>query len=103
MELEDQMVQAVLTWEADELRAGMRKIPGFAGHVTGLRHTMARTYGSATAEALNEGTECRQQFNSAVLGHRHDGFTTAGKSVCIFGSRIGYSLVLPPVNLISYD
>jgi len=24
-----------LTWEADEVRGGARKIPGFAGHVSG--------------------------------------------------------------------
>jgi len=74
------MAQAVLTWEADELRAGMRKIPGYAGHLTGMRHTLGMTYGRASADALGNDTLCKQKFDSAILGHRHDGFTTAGAS-----------------------
>jgi len=67
-----------ITWEADELRAGMRKIPGYAGHLTGVCHTLGMTYGCASSDALNQGTPCRQPYTSAILGHRHDGFTTAG-------------------------
>lgn len=74
------MAQAVLTWEADELRAGMRKIPGYAGHLTGMRHTLGMTYGRASADALGDDTMCKQKCDSAILGHRHDGFTTAGAS-----------------------
>ena len=70
----------VLTWEADELRSGMRKIPGYAGHLTGMRHTLGMTYGRASADALGDGGEnmCKKKWDSAILGHRHDGFTTAG-------------------------
>jgi len=79
------MVQAPLTWEADELRAGMRKIPGYAGHLTGVQYTMGRTYGNASAEALCDETQtgCKAKHSSAILGHRHDGYTTQGDTLAV--------------------
>lgn len=71
------------SWEADELRAGMRKIPGYAGHLTGVQYTLGMTYGRATADALNEDTGCRQKYDSAILGHRHDGYTTQGDKLAV--------------------
>lgn len=77
------MGRAPLTWEADELRAGTRKVPGYAGHLTGVQYTIGRTYGNASAEALSDDTHtgCKTKHTSAVLGHRHDGYTTQGNTM----------------------
>ena len=94
-------MQATLTWEADELRAGMRKIPGYAGHVTGVQYTMGRTYGTASAEALSDDTQtgCKARHSSAVLGHRHDGYTTQGNTLVIIAVGEVYGgLVLAPAS-----
>ena len=97
-------MQATLTWEADELRAGMRKIPGYAGHVTGVQYTMGRTYGTASAEALSDDTQtgCKARHSSAVLGHRHDGYTTQGNTLVIIAvGEICGGVVLAPASWIA--
>jgi hypothetical protein len=94
-------MQAPLTWEADELRAGMRKIPGYAGHVTGVQYTIGRTYGTASAEALSDDTQtgCKARHSSAVLGHRHDGYTTQGNTTVIIAvGEVCGGVVLAPAS-----
>ncbi|KAJ1487617.1 hypothetical protein T484DRAFT_1744960 [Baffinella frigidus] len=69
-----------LTWEADEVRSGGRKIPGFAGHVSGLNQTMGVTYGASSALVLNPetGPAMKRAHTCALFGHRVNGYTTPG-------------------------
>eukprot|EP00287_Rhodomonas_sp_CCMP768_P026963 CAMPEP_0202838114 /NCGR_PEP_ID=MMETSP1389-20130828/48230_1 /ASSEMBLY_ACC=CAM_ASM_000865 /TAXON_ID=302021 /ORGANISM="Rhodomonas sp., Strain CCMP768" /LENGTH=188 /DNA_ID=CAMNT_0049514321 /DNA_START=12 /DNA_END=575 /DNA_ORIENTATION=- len=72
------MPEPLLTWEADEVRRGSRKIPGYAGHIGGLQHKVGLTYGTGSAEVLGPHSDHRIPLTSAILGHRHDGYTTPG-------------------------
>ena len=69
-----------MTWEADEVRGGTRKIPGYGGHLPGLRHTLGTTYGNCTAEVLVPGaeTDALKAFPSSIIRNRQDGFTEPG-------------------------
>ena len=69
----------LITWEADEIRAGTRKIPGFAGHVPAVQNTIGCSYGAGSAEVLgNPNSDALKAFPSAILRNRHDGYTTKG-------------------------
>mmetsp|Transcript_18796 Transcript_18796/g.38171 ORF Transcript_18796/g.38171 Transcript_18796/m.38171 type:complete len:254 (-) Transcript_18796:55-816(-) len=72
------MPEACLTWEADEIRNGTRKIPGYAGHVSGVQHKVGLTFGCSSAEVLGPNSDHHIRVTSAILGHRHDGYTTPG-------------------------
>jgi hypothetical protein len=66
----------IYTWAADEIRAGTRKIPGFAGHVPGVRNTVGCSYGAGSADALgNPDSDAVKAYPSAILRNRHDGYT----------------------------
>ncbi len=67
----------IITWEADEIRAGTRKIPGFAGHVPAIRNIMGCSYGAASADVLgNPDSDALKVYPSAILRNRNDGYTT---------------------------
>jgi hypothetical protein len=69
----------LITWEADEIRAGTRKIPGFAGHVPAVRNTIGCSYGTASAEVLgNPNSDALKAYSSSILGNRNDGYTLKG-------------------------
>lgn len=73
------MPEAVMTWEADEIRAGTRRLPGYSGHIPGLRHTLSTTFGNCSAEVLSGGdSEALKFFTSSIIRERKDGFTTPG-------------------------
>ena len=64
-------------WEADEIRAGVRKIPGFAGHVPGVRNIVGFSFGQGTAKVLgNANDEALQTYPSAILRNRNDAYST---------------------------
>ena len=52
------------------------RMPGYAGHLTGVRNTVGVTYSRSTAEALGGEGTCKAYYPSAILGHRKDGYTT---------------------------
>ena len=70
-----------LTWEADEIRGGLRKIPGYCGHIPGYRNTLGTTYGTGSAIVLNETVQPDElkTYPSCILRHRQDGYTTKGE------------------------
>jgi hypothetical protein len=41
------------------------------------------TYGNASAEALGEDKKVLQFYQSAILGHRKDGYTTPGDAMSV--------------------
>ena len=69
-----------LSWEADEVRSGARRVPGFAGHIPGLVHTMGQTYGNSSATVLSSdtGPAVKRAHDSCILRKRVDGYTTPG-------------------------
>ncbi len=76
------MPEIKLSWEADEIRGGMRKIPGYSGHIAGLRQTLASTYGNASATVMNDASQPDElkAYPSCIVRNRKDGFTTRGES-----------------------
>ena len=84
----------LITWEADEIRAGIRKIPGFAGHVPAVQNTIGCSFGTASAEALgNPNSDARKAYPSAILRNRYDGYTTKGHPDHPF-SKDAYTITL---------
>jgi len=96
------MPEAVMTWEADEIRAGTRRLPGYMGHIPGLRHTLSTTYGNCSAEVLGGGeTDALKTFDSSIIRDRKDGYTTPGHPDFPFKEEMFRTNYAPKSRIIS--